>query len=230
VAVLDAEERDHPALQRAKDALQQGDVDRAAGLYRDVLDEYPRLALAHMDYALMLHDAKKDYLGATYHYRRYLELRPQTEKLAIIQGRMRLAQQLYAAQLVPQDPHMADKVRLAQENEILRLDVARLKQELAAVTNRVVAAAPVVSSVADTGRVVAVVAPPGNGGAAKPVKSASATPSTQRTYKVKAGDTLSSIAGEVYNDRSRWTKISEANRRALGGSTSLKPGQVLIIP
>lgn len=223
----DAEERDLPALQRAKDVWHQGDVDRAAELYRKVLDEDPRLALAHMDYALMLHDAKKDYLGAIYHYRRYLELRPQTEKLTIIQSRIRLAQQLYAAQLVPQDPQMADKVRLAQENELLRLDIARLKRELEAAVPRVPVSVPALITHAETGRVVAVAAHAGSVPTAVKTPPASQSP---RTYKVKAGDTLSSIAGEVYNDRTRWVKISEANRRILGGATSLKPGQILTIP
>jgi len=136
-----------------------------------------------------------------------------------------LAQQLYAAQLVPQDPQMADKVRLAQENELLRLDIARLKRELEAAAPRV--PVPVVSTHAETGRVVAVAAQAGSAPTAVKTPSASQPP---RTYKVKAGDTLSSIAGEVYNDRTRWTKISEANRRILGGATSLKPGQVLTIP
>jgi tetratricopeptide (TPR) repeat protein len=223
VAVQDAEERDRPALQKARGAWRQNDADRAIQLYRDILDEEPRLALAHMDYALILHDAKKDYLGAIYHYRRYLELRPQSEKLAIIQNRLRLAQQLFAAQAIPQDPQMADKVRLAQENESLRGEVARLKQDLEAATR--LAASPVVSH-AETGRAFSVTQPVSEGVAVKP-PSVSQPP---RTYKVRAGDTLSSIATEFYNDRTRWTRIAEANRRTLGGSTNLKPGQVLTIP
>ncbi len=223
VAVQDAEERDRPALQKARGAWRQGDADRAMQLYRDILDDEPRLALAHMDYALILHDVRKDYLGAIYHYRRYLELRPQSEKMAIIQNRLRLAQQLFAAQAIPQDPQMADKVRLAQENESLRIEVARLKQDLEAATR--MAVAPVVSQV-ESGRAVSATQPVSEGIAVKP-PSVSQQP---RTYKVKAGDTLSSIASECYNDRTRWTRIAEANRRTLGGSTNLKPGQILTIP
>ena len=51
-----------------------------------------------------------------------------------------------------------------------------------------------------------------------------------QTYVVQTHDTLSSIAGKVYNDTGKWKKIYEANRGVLPSSQSMRPGQTLIIP
>lgn len=51
-----------------------------------------------------------------------------------------------------------------------------------------------------------------------------------RTYTVEKGDTLSSISLKYYKTRAHWKDIADANHNALGNSTMLKVGQVLIIP
>ena len=51
-----------------------------------------------------------------------------------------------------------------------------------------------------------------------------------RTYTVKAGDTLSKIAKEVYGDAGQWHKIHEANRAAIPNPDMIHPGQQLTIP
>jgi nucleoid-associated protein YgaU len=65
------------------------------------------------------------------------------------------------------------------------------------------------------------------GGAAP--AAAGAAPA-QRTYTVKAGDTLSAIAKEQLGNASAYTKIFEANRDQLTDPDKIKPGQVLKIP
>ena len=76
-----------------------GNVDGALQVYSEVLDRSPKLAVAHLEMALIFHDNRKDYLRAIYHYQRYLEMRPGTEKKKIIEDRIRLAGQLYAAKI-----------------------------------------------------------------------------------------------------------------------------------
>jgi nucleoid-associated protein YgaU len=49
-------------------------------------------------------------------------------------------------------------------------------------------------------------------------------------YRVKPGDTLSSIAMDFYQDGYQWNKIYEANRKMLSESKTLKVGQMLVIP
>jgi N-acetyl-anhydromuramyl-L-alanine amidase AmpD/LysM repeat protein len=55
-------------------------------------------------------------------------------------------------------------------------------------------------------------------------------PPQPRTYTVQPGDTLSSIAKQMYGKSSLWPLIFEANRQTLSDPRLIRPGQVLIIP
>lgn len=61
-----------------------------------------------------------------------------------------------------------------------------------------------------------------------PVGSSGA--SGARTYTVKAGDTLSKIAKEMYGDASKWHAIHQANRDLIPNPDLIHPGQTLTIP
>lgn len=61
--------------------------------------------------------------------------------------------------------------------------------------------------------------------------SSSSTPmETERSYTVKAGDSLSRIAEREYGDASQWRRIYEANRQTISNPDLIHPGQVLTIP
>lgn len=51
-----------------------------------------------------------------------------------------------------------------------------------------------------------------------------------RYYTVKSGDTLSSVAKEMYGSASEYQRIFEANQPMLSHPDKIYPGQVLIIP
>jgi nucleoid-associated protein YgaU len=51
-----------------------------------------------------------------------------------------------------------------------------------------------------------------------------------RTYKVKAGDTLSKISKEIYGSPNEYMKIFEANRDQLSDPDKIRVGQELKIP
>ena len=55
-------------------------------------------------------------------------------------------------------------------------------------------------------------------------------PWASKTYTVKAGDTLSGIAKDVYGDASKYPRIFEANKPMLKDPDRIYPGQVLRIP
>lgn len=50
------------------------------------------------------------------------------------------------------------------------------------------------------------------------------------SYEVEAGDTLFSIAAEVYGDGSRWPEIAEANDIDPDAGEGITAGQELVIP
>ena len=54
--------------------------------------------------------------------------------------------------------------------------------------------------------------------------------SGSRTYVVRPGDTLFSIARKFYKSSSRWKEIRDANKTTIGDGTKLKPGETLTIP
>jgi nucleoid-associated protein YgaU len=51
-----------------------------------------------------------------------------------------------------------------------------------------------------------------------------------RTYTVKAGDSLSKIAKEMYGDASKWKKIHQANTDRIKDPDKIQPGWTLTIP
>jgi len=54
---------------------------------------------------------------------------------------------------------------------------------------------------------------------------------TPKTYTVKAGDTLSKIALNIYGDSTKWKAIYEANKKVIGSDPNkLKVGTVLKLP
>ena len=59
---------------------------------------------------------------------------------------------------------------------------------------------------------------------------AAAPASADKTYTVKAGDTLSAISKQFYGSANDYMKIFEANRNILSDPNKINPGQVLNIP
>jgi nucleoid-associated protein YgaU len=66
--------------------------------------------------------------------------------------------------------------------------------------------------------------------AAAQKSSGTAGQAAQKTYTVKAGDTLSKIAKEQLGDADAYPEIFNANRDQLSDPDKIKPGQVLKIP
>ena len=230
VADNDHRERKLPIMERAAICADAGDIEGAVALYKKALDENPKLARAHLELAVLLHDQGKDYLSAIYHYRRYLELRPETEKRELINDRIRLASQSFAATILPADRFMAEKAAtLEKENELLKGKVAALAEEIERLKSSSREAALLKQNEALNAKIAQLerelAACRGRTGTAGPV-----LPHGQRTYRVQRGDTLSSIAARFYGDAGQWRRIFEANRTTLGAAERVKVGQELVIP
>lgn len=79
------------------------------------------------------------------------------------------------------------------------------------------------------------VRPPLETAVPNPTTPAQALPSPSavaagRTYIVRDGDSLSTIAATVYGDASQWRPIFDANRDVLPSESQLQIGQTLRIP
>lgn len=214
----DEDDRSLPLVQRARAAEAAGNIDGAAALYREALAADPEAARAHLDLAFLLHDTLKNYVGAIYHYRGYLRLRPETAKADMIRDRIRLAEQTFAARVLPQDREKGRALRrLEKEVSALRKRVGALKAENLA-RERQVARQKAASGSARTTESPTM----------RNMESASEVPGPRVTeYVVQPGDTLSKIAIRVYGDAARWHDILEMNRGTLGNGDLVKVGQRL---
>ncbi len=217
-AQLDVAERCEPLIQRAQDKVRDGNIDDAIKIYRGIIDENPSMAVAHLDMAFLMHDYldKKDYVGAIYHYRRYLELRPRTEKREMIMSRIRLASQLFAASILPRDTRAAEEIAaLAKENTDLKTELVKLKAVVSSNTFNIVEVMPDRDSSVSISK----------------ERSGGSEPETRvRSYRVKRGDTLSGIAISVYGDVNQKDKVFAANRGVIKDPDKLNVDQVLVIP
>jgi tetratricopeptide (TPR) repeat protein len=218
-ASLDRQEENDPALRRARVKKKSQDIDGAIALYNKALERKPQLGRAHLEVGLLYDSYKEDYNRAIYHYQRYLELRPNSEKKQLIQDLIRRARISYAASL-PDTPSGA-----IEEIQALREENESLKGRLASLMERYNALA---SGPSRGSQPVAASARPAASAPMQPAP-APAQPSV-RTYRVQRGDTLSSIAKRMYSDSSSWKKIYEANRNILESPRDLDVGQTLVIP
>lgn len=230
VVALEKEGWTDETMVQAREEYLQGDTDEAIRLYQQVLRAKPDLAVAHLAVGLLLHSYQSDYVRAIYHYTRYLELSPGSEKTGMVQGRIRTAAQQFAVSIgVPDNPaRTGDSAKLEKENLALRMNLKNTEARLTKAKEQIRQLQAALGS-AQTQRggeaPTTGTASGGSGSASVPAS----TPS-MRTYEVMRGDTLSKIALKVYKDPGKWRKIFDANQDVLKGSEQVKPGQVLVIP
>jgi tetratricopeptide (TPR) repeat protein len=224
---------------RAKKFNDQQDFQAAAEFYKKTLAVNPDFAKAHLEMGLLSDEKLGDPIAAIYHYRRYLELKPDSEKRQLVEDFIERARLSLAAKL-PQsstiDPGelgrlQTDKAALLQENAMLRSRVAELEK---ATTVAATAVEPPSVSVPPTGMILNSSPAPNVVMAAVPIiplnEPPPVDPGRVHTYVVQKGDTLQSLALRYYGTRSAWEKIYQANRSGLPSKNQLKVGQQLLIP
>ncbi len=138
-----------------------------------------------------------------------LELRRAQEKAAAQEEQIKTLQLKLEAGAKPEaKPEPAVQADVQKQIEALRSELERSRAEIEAAKTRPAAARP----------------------AAQPAPKPAPKPAGRRTYAVRDGDTLESIAASVYGDPDRWPEIYRANQGAVGRGGEVKPGQVLVLP
>lgn len=252
----DVLEFSYPAIRKARAKLREGDKQAALELLNKAIDEKPKLAQAHLEAAQLYDDYDRNYVRAIYHYERYLELRPQTEKREMIEGFIRKARITFAVSVAEQVPGVDKKVQVLQEeNDRLKQDLRQVRGNLARRISAPLPSSPRSAvpitplgrvsgrsgepktqalvtdgpSVSEPAIAESAIAEPALGSATA-AEPASAGKPCGVPYRVQCGDTLSTVAARMYHNPRKWQMIYDANRDTLGGSQKLKIGQVLIIP
>ena len=254
VTEREARERNQPLFQQAITAEHEGNLDLALKLYGDTLMANPTAASAHFHLAILLQEHAHDYLAAVYHYGRYLELQPGSEKEELAQERVTAAEQRLTHQLVRKHGETvgALQANLFAELEEVRAKGARLETENAALTrentglqaklkasegeverlknlyNNLLKSTP---SPTQPPRRVEVPALDTTKPPPKPAIPTLAIPPTlPAKHTVQAGETLYRISEKYYNTPTKWTVVRDANLEILGAEGNLRAGQVLTIP
>jgi nucleoid-associated protein YgaU len=219
--MADGDEMDHPLMKRAKVKEQAGDTAGAAQIYQMLLDRDPTMARAHLALGKLQNRPGGDYAQAIYHYNRYLSLRPDTEKRAMIERDIRSATFALVGTVFSNQTAVVRRVGLLErENMVLRirnnnLD-AQLQQSRLAVSNLRV-------------RVAGLSAEASRGLEQRGAPDAAIQPAIP-TVRVEKNDTLRKIAARVYGDQDRWRDIYAANGNILRRPEDVREGQVLVAP
>lgn len=182
------EEKD-PHFQRGRNLVESQDFKGAVDEFEKALETNPHSAAAHFELGWLDENKLNDYAAAIYHYERYLELQPNSERSQSIDVKERIRgckQQLANSEFpLPNTQNLQREVdRLTAENLLLhqQLDALRAQGGKASVTSER-ATAPRMAIVSTV-----------------PHDDAGAAPSTasmpHRTHVVRSRETLSSIAAQ----------------------------------
>jgi LysM repeat protein len=215
-------EEDEPAYQRGEVMLRENRRDEALLAFESVVDARRDCPESHLELGRIYMDHVKDPISAIYHFRKYLELVPDSDVSKQVTQLIETAKKDFARSL-PGDPlsGMVSGGDLADQYKKLRAENDDLKRALAALQE------PARSG--RSGQSAAPVAPAPSvqpSAAAQPVARAASS----KAYTVQAGDTLSKISQNVYGTTSRWQEIYDANRDQLKNPHDLKVGMALMVP
>ena len=201
----------NPLLRKAVAAREAEDVDRAIAFCERLLRKHPDNSAAHRELALMLDHYRQDAPGAIVHYRRYLELRPDSSQREAVEEMLHQCEVAYGAHLV--------KAPDSLKREIAARDARIRELELEVVQLR--------DARDGTGPAIAV---PRAAAAAARAAAAAADTAPPRTHTVQSGETLATISKKYYGTPARWKDIHQANRDRLPDANRLREGMELTIP
>lgn len=225
------ENRD-PLVRKARELRSAGEIDRAIEAYNEALDQHGDMAQAHFELAAIYHQDRKDHISAIYHYGRFLDLNPNSQKKALVQGEIQRAKMEYAASL-PDRPSDAVQTIAAmeKERELLKGRIAELQTQVDQAKAAAKAAAEKAATQPSQPARTPVAGPAGTPPpAVVPASTNVATEVAATLYKVQPGDTLAKIARAHYRDPGMAHVIFEANRKILKTERDLRPGQQLSLP
>lgn len=217
----DDDEMEHPMMVKASELVRAGNMDGAVRIYGVLLEKHPDMARAHLGIAMLLDRPHGDCLRAVYHYQRYLELRPDTEKRKMITSRIHAATVSLVGTVFTNEPAVVKRVvALDRENAELKVKIANLE-------TRLTRSQMMINTLQARHGKLANPVQDEPGGRKKPVDSMK---SAVRTVTVQKNDTLRRLADRVYGDQNRWRDIYEANRNLLRMPEDVRVGQVLTVP
>jgi tetratricopeptide (TPR) repeat protein len=128
-------EADEPNYRQGQQLVKQGRSQEALSAYLKVIAKRGESAPeSHLEAGLLYLDQVKDPLAAIYHFRKYLELQPNSRQAVYVKGRIDVAKREFARTL-PAQPleNQAERLEMFDQLERLQRENEQMKAELAAV-------------------------------------------------------------------------------------------------
>ena len=218
----DIEEKD-PSYGSGRAYLRQGQELEALEEFLSVTRRIVEAPQSHLEAGrlLMKLDERRDPIAAVYHYRRFLELSPDSKEAGAVEQLIVSAEKEIVRKL-PGEPYAGhlEAIGLREENERLKRDLADLRVRLGLPQpSPEGSVASKKSSVVNAKPAVPETAP------AAPVD-----PGPVRNYVVQKGDSLYAISRKFFGDSAHIELIFNSNRDVLPNRESLQIGQTLRIP
>ena len=227
----------------AKEFQSQGRYEDALITYLGLISIRRESPESHLEVGYIYLNTLKDPVRAIFYFDRYLELKPESERIIQVKQLIETAKLEFLRQL-PTKPFQGDVDRidlleiiekLKKENDTLKLKYNKALLEIKAkrgqeAMNQVSISLNEMipndrnSSQSEGGNLTSNIASTSNAtGMVDPRE-------VPKSYVVQAGDTLSKISEKFYGTANRWNDIYQANRDTLSSARSLKVGQELLIP
>ncbi|MDA0848178.1 MAG: LysM peptidoglycan-binding domain-containing protein [Verrucomicrobia bacterium] len=238
------EETEERQFKLAKDFQSQGRYEDALITYLGLISVRRESPESHLEVGYIYLQTLKDPIRAIFHFDRYLELKPESERTIQVKQLIETAKLEFLRQL-PTKPFQAEVDRidllevienLKKENDLLKLkyNQALLKIKSIEGQETMERVASSLNEMVPTEAVSNQDVPRLNGASRMLENSQSAVSIDPRevpkSYVVQPGDTLSKISEKFYGTANRWNDIYQANRDTLPSARSLKVGQELLIP
>jgi tetratricopeptide (TPR) repeat protein len=244
-------EVDEPYYRQGDRLKKQGRPHEALSAFLRVIEKRGDAAPeSHLEAGLLYQQYLKDPIAAIYHFRRYIELQPNSRQAELVRSRIDAATREFARSL-PAQPLEGQAARfetlaridaLQKENLQLKEEIAALHQGAAsagAEARRALGTAPMESPPSPAR--LSPFTRPTTSPATAPVRTvqsarppstppANPPPASGRRHVVASGDTLYRIAQRYYGSGAKWPEILEANRHQLTSENSVRPGMELRIP
>lgn len=255
-------ETDEPLYVQGMQLKKQGRNPEALSAFLKVIDKRGARSApeSHLEAGVIFLIHSKDPIYACYHFRRYLELAPNSKQAELVRGMVNEAKREFAKSL-PGRPMDSQSVRMQNDEEVstLRRENSELRAELATLrgggaapisrTPRMITvpeealstpASPPAATVVESAEPVvpprATSAPAVQPPAQTPPPLAKTSPAARptsaptRTHVVAPKDTLYGISVKFYGNGRQVEAIYQANRNVMKDRTDVRPGMVLKIP
>ena len=238
------EETEERQFKSAKDFQSQGRYEDALITYLGLISVRRESPESHLEVGYIYLQNLKDPIRAIYHFDRYLDLKPESERTIQVKQLIETANLEFLRQL-PTKPFQAEVNRM----DLLEI-IKKLKKENSELKLKYNQSLLQIKSIVGTEAMDRFSATLNEMGSSQyELSQNELRPNETRnnligfdnsenidprevpkSYEVQSGDTLSKISEKFYGTANRWNDIYQANRDILTSARSLRVGQELLIP